>query len=146
MACLDGRPGCPCPRCCTSGMRYCPRLSQTPITIGSPLHVIRTSCSLYTLTSPLVKMEMVPLSEVLPTHIRDVGKSSNESACAAFGERCGNGSLVTYLPLLVSLFDTPTRLVDHRRIGRPAWTRSASLKYFPSTPESYVIMIYFLPT
>ena len=117
-------------------MLYHPRSSLTPINIGLPLHVMRTSCSLRTVAPSLVKMEMVPSFKVLPTLNKDVGKLLNESACASsFGESYGNGSLVTCLPLLVPPFANPTRLVDRRRIGRPALTQSASLKKFPSDPE-----------
>ncbi len=49
--------------------------------IGSPLHVMRTSFSLNTLTPSFMKTETVSSSDVLPTLIRDVGKSWNVSAC-----------------------------------------------------------------
>ena len=62
------------------GMRYRPLLSRAPMRIGFPLQVISTSSSLCTVTLSLVKLEMVPASEVFPTLIRECGKSSNVSA------------------------------------------------------------------
>ncbi len=49
--------------------------------IRSPLHVVRTSSSLNMLTPSFVKTETLLSSDVLPTLIRDVGKSWNISAC-----------------------------------------------------------------
>jgi hypothetical protein len=49
--------------------------------IGSPLHVIRMSSSLKTLMPSFVNTKTVPSSAVLPTLIRDAGKSWNVSAC-----------------------------------------------------------------
>ena len=94
--------------------------SLTPTNIGSPLHLIRTSVSLWTVTPSLLKIEMVPSSEVLPTLMREVGKSLKVSAWAAVGDRCWTGSLVTNCALLVFPLATPTRLLDRQRIGRPA--------------------------
>ncbi len=45
------------------------------------LHVIRTSSSLKTMMPSFVNTETVSSSAVLPTLIRDVGKSWNVSAC-----------------------------------------------------------------
>ena len=42
-----------------------------------------TSCSLWMVTPSLVKMEMVLSSAVFLTHMREVGKSLNESADVA---------------------------------------------------------------
>ena len=43
---------------------------------------MRTSCSAYTLTSSLVKMDMLPPSATAPTLTRDVGKSSDGQTSA----------------------------------------------------------------
>ncbi len=126
-ACLDGRRGCHCPRCCTNGIQYRPWLSLTPMSMGSPLHVISTSASLKTLTPSFVKTETVPLSAVLPTLIRDEGKSWNVSVFVALAESCRKGSWVTYLAVLVPPLATPTFCVDGRRMGRPALRQSFSL-------------------
>ena len=64
------------------------------------LQFMRTYSSLYTDTPSLVKMDVLPSSNIFPTLIRDVGKSSNVSASAAFFDSCGKGNLVTYLLLL----------------------------------------------
>jgi hypothetical protein len=88
--------------------------------IGSPLHVMRTSSSLNTLTPSFVKTETVPSSDVLPMLIRDVGKSWNVSACLDCADSFQKGSWVTYLALLVPPFATLTRRVEGLRIGRPA--------------------------
>ena len=119
--------GCHWPFCCINGIRYRPCSSRVPISIGMPLHVMRTSCSLCTVTPSLVKIEMVPSSEVLPTLINDVGKSSKVSAWFAVGDSCWNGSCVTCFAVLLPPLATPTRLFDRRSIGSPAATRSRSL-------------------
>eukprot|EP00956_Cyclotella_meneghiniana_P038422 scaffold154279_cov36-Cyclotella_meneghiniana.AAC.2 len=75
-----------------SGILYRPCSSLTPTNIGSPLHLIRTSVSLCTVKPSLVKIEIVPSSAVLPTLIRDVGKSLKVSACAALADSCGIGN------------------------------------------------------
>ena len=72
-------------------------------------------------------MEMVPSSHVLPTLIKDVGKSSKLSAWLACGESWENGSCMTCLARLVPPLAVLTRLVDVRRIGKPALRRSDSL-------------------
>jgi hypothetical protein len=119
-ACLDGRRGCQWPHCCINGIRYCPWLFWMPMRIGSPLHVMRTLSSLNMLRTLFVKTETVPLSDVLPMLIRDVGKSWNVSACLNCAESLQKGSCVTYLVLLVPQLATPTCHVDGLRIGRPA--------------------------
>jgi hypothetical protein len=91
-----------------------------PMRIGSPLHVMRTSSSLNTLTPSFVKTETVPLSNVLPMLIRDVGKSWNVSACCDCAESLQKRSWVTYLALLVPSLATPTCCVDGLKIGGPA--------------------------
>ena len=125
---LDGFHGCQRPRCCTNGMRYRPLSSRIPINSGSPLHVISTSCSLWTVTPSFVKIDIVPSSDVLPTLMRELGKSSNESALAARSDNCLNGRRLTCLAVLVPPLATPTRLVDGRNIGRPTFLRSRSLR------------------
>jgi hypothetical protein len=87
--------------------------------IGSPLHVMRMSSSLNTLTPSFVKTETVPLFDALPTLIRDVGKSWNVSACLDCAESLRKVSWVTYLALLVLPLAAPTCHVDGLRIGRP---------------------------
>ena len=108
-------------------MRYLPYSSLTPTNIGSPLHLIRTSVSLWTVTPSLVNMDMVPSSEVLPTLMREVGKLLKVSAWVALLDNFLIGSFVTNWALLVLPLATPTRLVDHRSIGKPAFARSCSL-------------------
>ena len=54
--------------------------------MGLPLHVMSTSSSLNTLTPSFVNIKTVLLSVVLPTLIKDVGKSWNVSACIAQAE------------------------------------------------------------
>ena len=101
-------------------MRYLPCLSRTPFSSGVPLHLISTSSSLCTVTPVLVNMEMVPLSEVFPTLIRDVGKMVNLSAVVARFDHCGKGSHVTFFALQVSPFATPTFVFDERKMGMHA--------------------------
>ena len=72
-ACLDGHLGCHCPCCCINGIWYCPLLLRTPMSMGSPLHVMSTSSSLKTVMPALVNTDIVPLSEVLPTLINNIG-------------------------------------------------------------------------
>ncbi len=88
--------------------------------IGSPLHVMRMSSSLNTLTPSFMKTKIMPSSDVLPTLIRDVGKSWNVSACLDCADSFQKGSWVTYLVLLVPPFATSTCLVEGLRIERPA--------------------------
>ena len=126
-ACLDGRCGCQWPRCCISGIRYCPWLSWMPMRIGSPLHVIITSSSLKMLMPSFVNTKTVPSSDVLPTLIRDVGKSWNVSACLDCADSFQKGSWMTYLALLVPPFATPTCRVEGLKIERPALCWSCSL-------------------
>ena len=91
-------------------MRYRPRSSSMSTRIGFIWHVISTFYSLYNVTPSLVKLDKLPLSSVLPTLINDAGNSSNVSASAALLESCGNGSVVTYLPLQAPPLATPTFL------------------------------------
>ena len=65
----------------------------------------------------LVKMEMVPLTEVFPRLINDVGKLVNVSACVARFDNCGKGSWLTCFALHESRFATPTCLLDERKMG-----------------------------
>ncbi len=71
--------------------------------------------------------ETVPLSNVLPTLIRDVEKSWNVSACLDYAGSLQKGSWVKYFALLVPPLATPTHHVDGCRIGRPALHWSCSL-------------------
>ena len=93
--------------------------------MGLFLHVISKYSSLYTLTPSLVNTDIFPSSDVFPTIIKDVGKSSNVSACTALGDNCLRGNLVTYLHLLAPEFSTVTlflkvsELVDLFLCGLP---------------------------
>ena len=60
---------------------------------------------------------MVPSLAVFLTLMREVGKSSNESAAEAVSERCVKGKAVACLPILVPLLATPTCLVEGWMIG-----------------------------
>ena len=71
------------------------------------------------MTPSLVNMETLPSSDVLPTLMSDVSNSLNVSASATLLESCGNGSVVTYLPLQAPPLATPTFLSDILNIGRP---------------------------
>jgi hypothetical protein len=86
------------------------------------------SCSLCTVTPSFVKIDIVPSSDVLPTLISDLGKSSNESALAARSDNCLNGRRLPCLAVLVPPLATPTRFVDGRKIGRPTFMRSRLLR------------------
>ena len=99
-----------------------------PINIGSPLHVMSTSCSLCTVTPSFVNIDIVPSSDVLPTLISELGKLSNESALAAWLDICLNGRQLTCCAVLVPPLATPTRFVDGRMVGRPTILRSCSLR------------------
>eukprot|EP00956_Cyclotella_meneghiniana_P004191 scaffold5158_cov36-Cyclotella_meneghiniana.AAC.1 len=68
-------------------------------------------------------MDMVPSSEVLPTLMREVGKSLKVSAWVALLDKFLIGSFVTNWALLVLPLATPTHLVDLRSIGKPAFAR-----------------------
>ena len=115
---LDGVLGCHCPLFWMSGMWYCPCSSCTPMSSGAPLHLMSTTVSLCTVTPVLVKMEMVPLLEVFPTLISDVGKLVNVSAFVARFDNCGKeGSRITFFALHVSPFATSTFLFDERKMG-----------------------------
>ncbi len=99
-----------------------------PINIGLPLHVMSTSCSLCTVTPSFVKIDIVPSSDVLPTLISELGKSSNESALAAWSDSCLNGRRLTCLAVLVPPLATPTHFVDGHKIGRPTFMQLRSLR------------------
>ena len=124
---LLGARGCQLPCCCINGMQYCPLSSLTPISIGVPLHVMRKSFSLCTVTPSLVKIDRLLLLQVLPRLISNVRKSWNVSACAASFDSCSNGTLVTCYLLRVSPLATPTCFVDCRSIGSFAFCLSFSL-------------------
>jgi len=64
----------------------------------------------------LVNMEMVPLLEVFPTRINNVGKLVNLFAVVACFDNCGKGSCVTFFAEHVSPFATPTFLFDERKM------------------------------
>jgi hypothetical protein len=125
---FDGFRGCQCPLCCTKAIRYRPLSSRMPINNGSPLHVMSTSCSLCTVTPSFVNIDIVPSSDVLPTLISELGKSLNESALAAQSDNCLNGRRLTYRAVLLPPLATPTCFVDGRKIGRPTFLRSRSLR------------------
>ena len=80
------------------------------------------------MTPSLVKIDTVPVSDILPTLISDVGKSSNESAWRALLEMFWNGSWVTCLAWLEPPFATPNRLDELRRMGSPAEILSVLLR------------------
>ena len=117
---LDGVLGCHCPFFLMSGMRYRPCLSRIPMSNRAALHLMSTYVPLCTVAPVLVKMEMVPLSEVFPTLINDVGKLVNVSVFVARFDNCGKGSRVTFFALHVSPFATPTFLFDERKMGMHA--------------------------
>jgi hypothetical protein len=71
-----------------------------------------------------VKIDTLPSSLVLPTLIRESGKSGNSWASAALLESRSKGSLVTFVAVLTPPFATRTRFDDLRRIGRWAAVRS----------------------
>ncbi len=77
---------------------------------------MRPSVSLCTVTPVFVNMAMVPLLEVFPTLISDVGKLVNVSAVVARSDNCGKGSCVTLFALHLPPFATSTFLLDERRI------------------------------
>ena len=84
---------------------------------GAPLHLMSISVSLCTVTPFFVNMEMVPLSEVFPKLISDVGKLVNVSAVVARFDNCGKGSHVTFFALHLPPFATSAFLLDQRRMG-----------------------------
>ena len=75
--------GCHCFLFLMSRMQYWQCLLFTPMSIGSPLHLMSACVSLCRVTPVLVKIEMVLSLEVFPTLIIDVGKLVNVSACVA---------------------------------------------------------------
>jgi hypothetical protein len=58
-----------------------------------------------------VKTETVFLSDILPTLIKEVGKSWNVTACLNNADSLQRGFWVTYLALLVPPLATPIRRV-----------------------------------
>ena len=84
---------------------------------GLFLHVISVSFLLCIVTPSFVKIDIVSLSAVFPTLIRDVGNLLNVSACLAFDDNDGTGKLVTCFPLLFSMLatDDPTRIHTLRK-------------------------------
>jgi len=76
----------------------------------------------------LCENDIVPSSDVLPTLMRELGKSSNESALAARSDNSLNGRQLTCLAVLVPPLATPTRLVEGHNIGRPKFFRSRLLR------------------
>ena len=80
--------------------------------IGSPLCVMSTSSSLFTVTPVFVKMEIVLSSAVLPTLISELGKSLKVSARDAVCDSCQKGSCVTFSALLMLPLATPIHLFD----------------------------------
>ena len=98
-------------------MQYCPFLFRNPMNSGDPLHLMSTSVSLCAVTPVLVKMEMVPSSEVFSSLINNVGKLVNVSAFVACFYNCGKGSRVTFVALHVPPFATLTFFLDERRMG-----------------------------
>ncbi len=63
--------------------------------------MMSTSCSLCTVTPSFVNIDIVPSSDVLPTLISELGKSSNESALAARSDSCLNGRRLTCRAVVV---------------------------------------------
>ena len=116
-----GLRGCHCPWSWVIGMRYLPRSCLLPMIMGFLYHVINTYSSLYTMTPSLVKMDTLASSAFLPTLIRYVGNSSNMYTSAALLESCGNGSVVTYLPLQALPLANPTFLADTRNFCPFRW-------------------------
>ena len=75
------------------------------------------------MTPSFVNIDIVPSSNVLPTLISELGKSSNESALAARLDSCLNGRRLTCHAVLVPPLAMPTRFVDGRVIGSPTFGR-----------------------
>ena len=75
-----------------------------------------------------MKIDIVPSSDILPTLISELGKSSNESALAARLDNCLNGRQLTCLAVLVPPLATPTHFVDGRNIGRTMLMGSRMLR------------------
>ena len=133
-ACFVGLRSFYCPWYWFNGIQYLPRSYLLPMKMGILWHVMSTSSSLYTVTQSLVKVDMLPLSDLLPTLISDVGNFFNVSASAALLESCRNDSAVTYLIFKALLLSPPTFLSDILNIGRPNFFLSFSLRYCPSAP------------
>ena len=113
------------------------------MSIGLPLHLMSTSVSLCTVTSVLVKIEMVPLSEVFPTLINDVRMLMNVSACVALFDTAGNGRWVTGFALNVMLLATPNRLLHAWKMGIRASFLSSLLTQCLLDPELYLMCTVF---
>ena len=75
-----------------------------------------------------MNIDIVPLSDVLPTLISELGKSLIESALAARLDSCLNGRRLTCRAVLVPPLATPTRFVDGHVIGSPTFLRSRLLR------------------
>ena len=67
-----------------------------------------------------MKIETVLVLTVLPTLIRELGKSVNVSAITAFWESWGNRRRVALVPILAPPLATPTCVVDGRKMDLPA--------------------------
>ena len=93
--------------------------------IGFPLQMIRTSCLLYTFTPSLVKIEILPLSAVLPTLINECRNSVNVLAFFADVDIVRNRICVTNFSLPVSQLATFTFLLYLCRIGKCACLQSS---------------------
>ena len=106
--------------------------------MGFPIIHMSTFCSLCTVTPLLVKMDIVPLSAVLPTLINEYGNSVNVLAALADVDNDWNGSCVMNFAFHVSPLAAFTFLLDLRRIGSCACLRSSLVMKFPSAPESYM--------
>ena len=74
-----------------------------------------TSCSLCIVMPSFVNIDIVPSSNVLPTLISELGKSSNESALAARPDSCLNGRQLTCRAVLVR------RLLDQLVLVMVVW-------------------------
>ena len=69
----------------------------------------------------LGEVELVPSLQVLPTLMRECGKSWKESAWVAMADSCGKGKRQTCEAVLMLPLATPTYLVEGQRMGRPAY-------------------------
>ena len=75
-----------------------------------------------------MKIEIVPLSAVLPTLMSEVGKSLKESACAVVGDKALKGSVGTWVMVLLAPFATRTHVEEAHRMGSFAAARSHLLR------------------
>ena len=78
---------------------------------------MRMSCSLCTATPLFLKMDIVPLSAVLPTLIDECGNSVNLLSALADVDNDWNGSCVVNFSLHVLPLATFTFLLDLSGIG-----------------------------